>query len=362
MKGKIIKVAINLTVFLGSFVFSIACFELLVNWADLDTKALKPTLFFDCVDFDIYQKSDNAEMLYEILPNKSKTYSPANLQFSENYRERTVSTNSLGFRDYERKAEKDTGVYRIFMLGGSNVYGAAVNNEDAYPQIMQRMLNEKYPKKFEVWNAGMLGYVTSQKVAFTKEIIAKYNPDLVIIQLDNWGRRGFFCGSDYIDFFHQNKELYPENLPFLFSDNPWVTKIHYFMVDKLRSYRFIIAKINAFTVEREKQKGNVGNYQQNKKFLSFHNYGEDLGVKKFEQLAREYPKANIVVLDNPTKNFPDQRFYNFSRQYENIKFIKMPNDRPDKEQYWVIHPPYYVYYWYADNLVKILEDNNFFKE
>ena len=60
--------------------------------------------------------------------------------------------NSNGHRDYEINKQAQ---FRILVLGDSFTVGAGVLQDDAYPQILENMLNKNSKTIFEVINAGV---------------------------------------------------------------------------------------------------------------------------------------------------------------------------------------------------------------
>lgn len=96
-----------------------------------------------------------------------------------------VRTNSRGLRDREFSLEKPAGVTRILVLGDSMTFGWGAAQDDTYPKVLERLLNEKpLPRmkpRVEVLNTGVGNYNTSQEVAYLRERGLEYQPDLVIL-------------------------------------------------------------------------------------------------------------------------------------------------------------------------------------
>jgi len=94
--------------------------------------------------------------------------------------------NSDGFRGDEFSEEKPSNVYRIFMVGGSTMLGAATTNDTTISSIMQKMFDlEKMDKEIEVVNAGISGNTVVSEYDFIKSKIVNYDPDLIIMY-DGW--------------------------------------------------------------------------------------------------------------------------------------------------------------------------------
>lgn len=91
-----------------------------------------------------------------------------------------VSTNSLGLRDREFSLEKPSGARRVLVLGDSMTFGWGTREEDTYPKVLERLLNER-GTAYEVINAGVGNYNTSQEVAYFRERGVRLNPDEVIL-------------------------------------------------------------------------------------------------------------------------------------------------------------------------------------
>jgi lysophospholipase L1-like esterase len=92
-----------------------------------------------------------------------------------------IVINSMGLRDEEYPLAKPEGVYRIFVLGDSIAFGDGLPAAQAFPDTLERILNEKRPPKVEVLNGGIRGYNTYQESLLLKEVGLKYQPDLVVL-------------------------------------------------------------------------------------------------------------------------------------------------------------------------------------
>jgi len=332
-------------------VMTIILFEIFLLFTNIDTKLLEHALYYQCADLEVHVDSSNPNRLYELNPNSKAVFE--NVHSNETkYSNRIVSINSLGFRDRERNRTKADGVFRIIILGGSNTYGAMVRNQDTYPAIMQKLLNEQFPDKFEVWNAGISAYVMSQKVAYADYIIKEFNPDLLIFQIGNMGRRPFVYNEEFIELFKKNKELYLENIPFLFSNNPTLLKIHYYLVLHSRFYRLIITEINNIIIKdinNWHENGKLGNSYA--KIINKYNaYGSMISKRDFDNFLNNNKNIKVIILDPNGQIYCDPDEY---KEYKNIEYFSLcPQNK--SEEYKEIHPPSYVYEWYAEELVKML--------
>ena len=95
--------------------------------------------------------------------------------------------NSLGFRGPEFSEIKPSNTYRIFMVGGSTMFGAgATSDETTIPGILQKMFDIQHlDQNVEVINAGFSGGNSNTELNLIEKKLLPYKPDLVIIY-DGW--------------------------------------------------------------------------------------------------------------------------------------------------------------------------------
>lgn len=80
---------------------------------------------------------------------------------------------------------------KIVFLGDSLTEGYGVDREEAYPFLVEKKLEKKFPKKFSVLNGGVSGSTTASGVSRLKWFL-KAKPSVVLIALGaNDGLRGF---------------------------------------------------------------------------------------------------------------------------------------------------------------------------
>ncbi|MBL4770705.1 MAG: hypothetical protein JKY61_06100 [Planctomycetes bacterium] len=91
----------------------------------------------------------------------------------------TVSINSLGFRDPERKYAKPDGIKRVLVLGDSVAWGWGVDNGERFSDLLELRLGEGV----EVINMGVPGYGTGQQFWNLEKFGWRYEPDLVVLCL-----------------------------------------------------------------------------------------------------------------------------------------------------------------------------------
>jgi len=99
----------------------------------------------------------------------------------------TININSHGFRGHEFSAIKPENTYRIFVVGGSTIFGTGTTSDSAsIPGFLQEKFdNEQFPKNIEVINAGISALFSGTEVGLIKQQILDFDPDLLIIY-DGW--------------------------------------------------------------------------------------------------------------------------------------------------------------------------------
>jgi hypothetical protein len=96
----------------------------------------------------------------------------------------TIENNSEGFRGAERRvnAAGEPRVYRILCVGDSITFGFNVDQPDAYPRQVERLLAARYPGRvFEVVNAGVPGWSWLQGLRFLETRGLPLHPDVVVM-------------------------------------------------------------------------------------------------------------------------------------------------------------------------------------
>lgn len=96
----------------------------------------------------------------------------------------TYTTNSRGFRDRERTLERPARAFRIACLGDSFTFGQGVRAKDVFTARLEKLLNEHKRDRaaqFEVLNFGLCGYSTEQERLLYEQVVAAYQPQLVLL-------------------------------------------------------------------------------------------------------------------------------------------------------------------------------------
>jgi hypothetical protein len=90
-----------------------------------------------------------------------------------------IRINSHGLREREIGYEKAPGVFRVLVLGDSNVAGFEVQDDETFVRVTESLLRDK-GYNVEFVNAGHRGFGTDQSLLFLMDEGMKYHPDLVL--------------------------------------------------------------------------------------------------------------------------------------------------------------------------------------
>jgi len=135
---------------------------------------------FDPVPFSVERN-----MYYEADPHTGYKLKPHSVgHFQHGIR---ADTNLYGHRD-DAPAEDGAGQCRIFVLGDSLSVGNNVLQEEAYPQVLEKMLSEKFWFPVEVINASVGGWSPFQYAQYYHHYGQNFDHQIVLV--------GFFVGND----------------------------------------------------------------------------------------------------------------------------------------------------------------------
>tara|TARA_Y100001936_G_scaffold38600_2_gene36806 strand:- start:32 stop:1588 length:1557 start_codon:yes stop_codon:yes gene_type:complete len=120
-----------------------------------------------CVDLYDVKTSGN-----ELIPNQQSG---------------SITINSLGFRGEEFPIEKSAGTFRIFMLGGSTMFGhGATSDKTTIPGYMETFFEDVDNNlNIEIINSGIQGADSFNELNLIKTRLLELDPDMLIIY-DGW--------------------------------------------------------------------------------------------------------------------------------------------------------------------------------
>jgi len=94
-----------------------------------------------------------------------------------------VNVNSFGFRGGEFSQVKPDNTLRVFLLGGSQVFGTgATSDKTTIPAYIQKYLDEDDNEfTIEIINSGLKGIDSRKELLFLQNMLLGFTPDLIIV-------------------------------------------------------------------------------------------------------------------------------------------------------------------------------------
>ncbi len=136
-------------------------------------------------EFQVSTDDVNLQKNNSFVPNQEVVTQPINfLEFAAN---QDAHLNNFGFRGPDIDITKPNNMERIFLVGGSTVYGAGESiNETTIPGFLQKIIDEESINyKFEIINAGIQGANSNQESKLIEQQIIDLKPDFLIM-FDGW--------------------------------------------------------------------------------------------------------------------------------------------------------------------------------
>lgn len=211
-----------------------------------------------------------------------------------------ATTNSMGYRGREFSQKPKEGTTRILMLGDSFTFGYGVTDDETYPVLLEKSLQEK---AVEVINAGYAdGYSPDSYYVYLKNRGFSLNPSIIVMS--------FFVYNDLFDLAETVWEkTSADGLP-----ETIVSCCRYFEGGKLRnkdlavkykipvlrqSHLFLLAMNEYSSRYRPQENTRLGEFKYN--FLP----GCPLSPECIEKFAREEQRVYTVI--NAMKRGADER-------------------------------------------------------
>ena len=286
-------------------------------------------------ELEVHTPVDDPRLLLSLRAGSRATYAtPYHGSF-------TVSVNALGFRGPRRTEAKPPGVFRILCVGGSNVYGAGLNDEATWPARLEQQLKRRGDQPYEVFNLGVSGYNSMQLAAVTRRAVTRYAPDLVLVAFSNWGPRYFLKGTPHLErYYRRDPTLWLELIPpGLLSLPPWpsvTSKLGLLNASAL--YRLALL---TGTLIRPGDRGEIPG-ELWRRHLSYTR----------DTLRWAAGRTKVAVFICPAVAPPNL----FAPYYRDLGLPVLTLDAAGKpESHRLFHPPAHVMVWYAQWLEQELE-------
>jgi hypothetical protein len=247
----------------------------------------------------------------------------------------TVTFNSLGFRGPERPAAKPPGVTRVLVVGGSNVFGLRVDDAGTWPAQLERRLNRDRPGRYEVWNGGLPGYVTSQGVVAAERALSVAAFDAVIFALSNADDFPFLKDTPVAPFFEREPALWKEVVapPLLAFPSGTSPAFRRALIGHFRLYRTGLLAATALGARRGK-------------WAQYFAFGEDPDVLRRFVAAHPEVRSCVFLCPGCGRSITSLRplYTGLTVPFLDLRDETLP------PPFHAIHPSFQVMTWYADKL------------
>jgi hypothetical protein len=200
-----------LRAWVASAVVALVLLDLGVRAIGVERRIVDGALYYQASDLPIHRDSDDRFLHYELRPSSE-------LPLGQQYPYR-VHINRLGQRGPERDERRVPGVMRVLAFGGSTLYGFHLDDDATLPARLEASLDAlaRGARRHEVWNYGTCAYTLAQAAHLAERELATRDPDLVLVQLYNTGRRPFLLreGGGTVDFrpYLDDADAVRENFP-----------------------------------------------------------------------------------------------------------------------------------------------------
>ena len=342
-----------------STLLALAGAEVYVRSRGSDWALLERQLYFQQADLASHVADEDPVLLYRLRPSSVEHYPSPRGRY-------TVTVDEGGFRGPAHALQKPAGTFRIVCLGGSNVYGGGVSDDETWPAQLERALNDTLPcQRFQVWNLGVSAYTGVQMVRWAHQNLDALQPDLVLVALSNLGPRPFLSGADFRTWFRRSPELwdylsdserFSPLLRWPLSRSALTRLIVLELRTRQEGDRFGLWRLAAYRFERE-------NVQAVRSLLAEDRPGRRFAVFLFP-LIKDQPdwgtfqppvEFTRLLMPLPGRGFPVQVFEPYTSGLDIPVFRLDAEQRP--MEYTEAHPPPYVLTWYAENILHWLRSS-----
>lgn len=340
IRSVLLRWMIATTLLLAGTVAGVFLLEIAIRVTDTERELISPALYFQHSDLPVHRVSGDPFLHYELAPN---TELPIGRSHDRTY---GVSIDALGARRPAHPRIKPAGTFRILCFGGSTMYGGSVDDDETIPARLEVHLNHQSGDlaegtSFEVWNFGTSAYTLGQAAHLAQARFAELDPDMIVVQHHNVGRRPFLATPDLRvdgdpdDLRHLDVDFYLEQ----FAVPEWIpVDRHVELLTYSKLYRVWIAVVTLV--------------QQRPHWLC--SRCDELSTAKARGLSIEGEAKGVPVL---FVAIPMDGGYSASYIFDGLspeRFIDL--FKPGREPaYYEVHPPAYVLDEYAAELARTLK-------
>jgi lysophospholipase L1-like esterase len=159
------------------------------NCSFVNSEALKNTSIFQQREICLDMRD------LDIVENRDNRFYP------ENQHSDSVNINNFGFRGFDILKEKDLNMYRIFIVGGSTIFGSgSTSDKSTIPGYLQEMfVNDSLNFNVQIINAGISGANSFTEVQYIENKLTQFEPDMIVVYdgwNDSWHRDRIISNSE----------------------------------------------------------------------------------------------------------------------------------------------------------------------
>lgn len=214
-------------------------------------------------------------------------------------------------------AQPKTFKRKIVLLGGSTVFGVgASSDKKTIASQLQKLLNQKWPNQYIVYNAGVRGFFSFQEYMFYLDRVRKIDPDIIIS----------FNGRN--DAYLASKERLTNNFSTDYSSNIESAIIYYFPSQKQSEFSDL-KKVIRTGINRILARTNIGKIRMllmQRLTLNSHNKSEEKTKAESKLYSIRYNPSKDQ-LESAAKNY----IYIMKILTSAIKF-------EHKKHIWILQP------------------------
>jgi lysophospholipase L1-like esterase len=182
-----------------------------------------------------YRLAKNKNILYELVPDSRALFNEIDFQI-----------NAAGFRDKPYRIRKGNKK-RIIFVGDSLTYGWLIPLADTYHKQLEKIFHDR-GYEAETMGMGVVGYNLIQEYFLIREKVAKFNPDLLVLQIGpndfektvtvKTANQGKLLLTPYHDF----------QIPYMFPKNGFTR----FLMSHSQLFKFINLRLYGIRKKRNK--------------------------------------------------------------------------------------------------------------
>jgi hypothetical protein len=311
----------------AAMLLSLAGLEAAVRGLALDWRFLARNLYWYAGYPQLHVADPHPDLAYRLRPNS---------EFAGvgHYGRFTMRINSLGARGREQSAAKAPGVYRIVCVGGSNVFGTEVSDDQTWPAQLESSLAGG-AVRYETVNLGTSAQVAAQSAFLAREALANLQPDLLLFCLSNAGKPAFIIGAPIAPYFARDPSLWDAQLGGLARRAPAHAAETWLLTHSATAR--LAALIAANCAGRR-------------------DLFEERNVSAFRSFVREaQARVRIAIFVGPYVS--DEQYPSYEPYFRDLDVpvfrLAAPNS---SREYRMLHPPPVVLAWQAGKIAEWLRD------